>query len=126
MLFYSGEKNAFFHAALHAGAMPADAVKISGARHAQLLAAQSSGKLIAADRRGRPVAVNPPGPTAAQLWDGLRRHRNALLAASDWSQLPDAPPALQAAWRPYRQALRDLPASTRAPAKVVWPEPPAP
>lgn len=56
----------------------------------------------------------------------LRANRNARLAASDWTQLPDA--ALtkdeRAAWTRYRQQLRDLPAITD-PLDPAWPVPPA-
>ena len=38
-----------------------------------------------------------------------RIERNQLLAASDWTQLPDVPLATKEAWATYRQALRDLP-----------------
>jgi len=53
----------------------------------------------------------------------VRVERDALLAASDWVMLPDAPltDAQRAAWREYRQALRDLPAGP----DPVWPTPPA-
>src|SRR6185437_3547082 len=117
MIFFSAEKHGFFHAELHGDRMPADVVKITAARHAELMAAQAAGKLIAADRRGRPIAVDPPPPPPEQLWAWLRRRRDKLLAACDWSQLPDVPAALQEAWRPYRQALRDLPATTEDPGK---------
>jgi hypothetical protein len=52
----------------------------------------------------------------------LRLERDALLAASDWVMLPDAPltDTQRAAWREYRQALRDLPATPDA----GWPTPP--
>lgn len=53
----------------------------------------------------------------------LRRQRRALLEQSDWTQMPDAP-VDQAAWRVYRQALRDLPANTPDPRNPTWPEPP--
>ena len=36
-----------------------------------------------------------------------RSQRNALLSASDWTQLPDAP-IDATAWAVYRQALRDI------------------
>lgn len=44
--------------------------------------------------------------------DGLRDKRSALLASSDWTQMPDAPlsDSKKAEWATYRQALRDLPA----------------
>lgn len=55
----------------------------------------------------------------------LRQERNARLTASDWTQLEDVPPSSKAAWRAYRQALRDLPAATPDPANPVWPTPPS-
>lgn len=54
----------------------------------------------------------------------LRERRNALLAASDWTQVNDAPTDA-AAWAEYRRALRDLPANTPDPEAVTWPEVPA-
>jgi len=41
----------------------------------------------------------------------LRRERNAKLAKTDYTQMPDAPltDAKKAEWATYRQALRDLP-----------------
>ena len=46
-------------------------------------------------------------PTVA--WARLRRERDAKLAATDWRAMPDL--TLSDAWKTYRQALRDLPAS---------------
>lgn len=48
-----------------------------------------------------------------------RAHRNALLAASDWTQMPDAPVDAEA-WRKYRQTLRDHPLDGSP-----WPDLPA-
>lgn len=58
--------------------------------------------------------------------DSLRVSRNRLLAASDWTQMSDCPltDQAQAAWKAYRQALRDLPAKAADPSKVIWPAPP--
>ena len=53
-----------------------------------------------------------------------RARRTQLLAASDWTQLPDVPTATQAAWAGYRQALRDI-TNQPDPASIVWPTPPA-
>lgn len=57
----------------------------------------------------------------------LRARRDALLAASDWTQVPDAPlsAAARKKWATYRQQLRDLPAKTKDPANPSWPKPPA-
>ena len=41
----------------------------------------------------------------------LREERNRLLVESDWMAYPDSP-TITDAWKTYRQALRDLPAST--------------
>lgn len=57
-------------------------------------------------------------------WAALRSERDRLLAACDWTVLSDSPTAT-AAWKTYRQALRDLPANTTDPTAVVWPTPPA-
>lgn len=54
----------------------------------------------------------------------LRVERNARLAASDWTQAPDAPTANVAAWKVYRQALRDLPQRTVYPNAPQWPTAP--
>ena len=40
----------------------------------------------------------------------LREERNRLLVESDWMAYPDSP-TITDAWKTYRQALRDLPAS---------------
>lgn len=50
-----------------------------------------------------------PEATNEQKWEQIKKWRNAQLAASDWTQLPDAPVDKQA-WATYRQSLRDLPA----------------
>ena len=50
----------------------------------------------------------------------VRKQRDALLAQSDWTQLPDAQ-VDKAAWASYRQALRDVPAQAGFPFDVVWP-----
>lgn len=58
--------------------------------------------------------------TVGAQWTVIRAERNRLLAASDWTQLPDAS-ADAAAWAIYRQALRDI--TTQAnPFNIVWPE----
>lgn len=122
-IFYSAEAGGFFHDHLHA-VRPADAVEISPAHHAALLAGQAKGQRIAADADGRPALADHPAPPRDHQWALLRRRRDALLAASDWTQLADAPRAGRAAWAAWRQQLRDLPATVTDPAAVQWPERP--
>lgn len=59
-------------------------------------------------------------------WDEFKGYRNELLFKSDWTQAVDSPltDAKRAEWRTYRQALRDLPASTTDPANPIWPSKP--
>jgi hypothetical protein len=61
--------------------------------------------------------------TDEQKWEFLRLHRDKLLAASDWTQLPDSP-ADKAGWATYRQALRDLPLQNGNADKVIFPSKP--
>jgi len=65
------------------------------------------------------AAYVEPAPTA----DQVRAERDALLAASDWTQVADAP-VDQAAWATYRQALRDVPSQIGFPENVEWPSEP--
>lgn len=67
------------------------------------------------ERRSRAQAEK-----AAELPRQVRDERNRLLAASDWTQIGDAP-VDRAAWAAYRQALRDLPAQPGFPAEIDWP-----
>lgn len=70
-----------------------------------------------ASRTAQWVDDTPPPPTQDQQIDAklaqMRSKRNQLLSACDWTQLADAAldSVTKQAWRVYRQALRDLPAS---------------
>lgn len=98
---------------------------------------------------GQPVRITEPGPLpegltdtapgAFETWDAsagawvpdpakraaaVRAERDARLAASDATALPDYPHADEAArtaWLNYRQALRDVPAQTGFPESLDWP-----
>jgi len=56
-------------------------------------------------------------------WKAIRADRDRRLAASDWTQVSDAP-VDAAAWATYRQQLRDLPQNYILPSDVEWPEEP--
>jgi hypothetical protein len=62
--------------------------------------------------------------TQQTQWDVVRNQRSALLAASDWTQLPDVPLAMKQAWADYRQALRDITLQPD-PFNIIWPTPPS-
>lgn len=59
---------------------------------------------------------------AGYQWADIRAQRNAMLSASDWTQLSDAP-VDKAAWAVYRQALRDI-TQQNNPFNITWPEQP--
>lgn len=68
-----------------------------------------------------------PEPEPSPLtWDDIRATRNAKLAASDWTQLPDVPLSEEQVmeWRTYRQQLRDIAIGEGTPESVVWPTAP--
>ena len=122
MKLYSISTGGFYDPAIHAK-IPADAVKISEAAHAALLAGQAKGKAISADDNGVPVLAERPAPSASALAAAARRQRDRLLAASDWTQLPDSP-VDQKAWAKHRQSLRDITKQSGFPDKIDWPRGP--
>lgn len=56
----------------------------------------------------------------AQAANTVRGQRGLELAASDWTQLPDAQ-VDSAIWAEYRQALRDITLQPGFPFEVEWP-----
>ena len=69
--------------------------------------------------------ATPPSPEQAAA--AARTNRNGLLAASDWTQVADAPLTAdeKSAWKAYRQALRDITGQAGFPESIDWPESPA-
>jgi len=63
------------------------------------------------------------GYTDEHIFGAIRAWRNRQLAASDWTQLPDAP-VDATAWATYRQELRDMMQQNDDPKLIVFPEPP--
>lgn len=71
-----------------------------------------------------PYAEEPPlsllGPDYGAMADDVRKQRNDLLAACDWTQVADAP-VDKDAWAKYRQALRDITDQPDFPVSISWP-----
>ena len=67
-----------------------------------------------------------PSVRDARAWAQVRRERDRLLTASDWTQVADAPltASVKQSWADYRQALRDIPQTQDDPNSIVWPETP--
>ena len=57
----------------------------------------------------------------------LREERDSRLAESDWTQYNDSPlsGSKKTEWATYRQALRDITASTQSIFSVTWPTKPS-
>lgn len=72
---------------------------------------------------GQFTALPVQSPPLESYMDELRAERDRRLAESDWTQLPDAPVDAEL-WRPYRQTLRDFPATVKDPTRPLWPVPP--
>ena len=77
----------------------------------------------------RVMPAPPPTPeaVAAEMAAQARAHRSRLLAACDWTALPDALAALgdkAQAWMLYRAELRAVPQQPGFPATINWPKPP--
>lgn len=64
-MFYSKSTGGFYDPEINEK-IPSDAVEITTEQWQSLMAAQSSGQIIQADKKGNPQAVNPPAPTKDQ------------------------------------------------------------
>lgn len=69
-----------------------------------------------------PASQDEVDTRIAAQWVVVRSQRNAMLAETDWTQLPNAPftPEEQQAWADYRQELRDI-TTQPDPFNIVWP-----
>lgn len=76
-------------------------------------------EVFSAAKANAAAYVEPPVDLEA-LAAQARSKRNTLLAASDWTQVADAP-VDQAAWATYRQELRDITAQAGFPENISWP-----
>ena len=61
--------------------------------------------------------------TDTEQWAAIRVDRDRKLSASDWMANSDV--TMSSAWKTYRQALRDLPASESDPDDISWPSEPS-
>lgn len=97
-MFYSKTTNGFYETAIHGNKIPADAVEITAEEHAALLEAQSQGKVIKGNNKGKPVAVDPPAlPPSAPSVVSMRQARLALLNAGLLQSVNDAVAGLKGA-----------------------------
>lgn len=80
-MYYAKSTNGFYTRDIHGDNIPADAVEIAEARHAELLDGQSNGKIITSDEQGYPVLVDPPQPTYEEMQAQTKANRQAAYVA---------------------------------------------
>lgn len=70
-------------------------------------------------------ALNRVDPPREERIKAAKARRNSLIAATDWTQTDDAKENMSeeksAAWKAYRQALRDVPQQAGFPDVISWP-----
>jgi len=76
------------------------------------------------DKETVTVTYTAVDQTDEEQWASIREQRDAKLAESDWMSYSDSP-TMSSAWKTYRQALRDLPASESDPDDITWPTEPS-
>lgn len=64
-IYYSQTTNGFYDSSINSD-IPSDSVEISVEKHQELLTDQSNGKIITSDKKGNPIAIDPPAPTREQ------------------------------------------------------------
>lgn len=65
-MLYSKSTGGFYDINIHNN-IPSDAVEITKEEHESLLTAQSLGKIISSNNKGKPVAIDPPKPSVEEL-----------------------------------------------------------
>lgn len=125
MIYFSPSTCGFYEDGQGA-APPPDAIAITADERDRALADLRPGHRIVAGDDGKPV-VAAATLTADEVLAVVRRRRNALLTACDWTQAADSPipSADRSAWAEYRQTLRNLPDTITDAGTVEWPTAPS-
>lgn len=120
-MYFSPQYMGFYSSNVHGDNIPGDVVEINDGYYQQLLNDQALGNVIVFDESTRqPIAVTPAPISDVELAQAMRRQRDSLLGASDWTQVADAPVDRQA-WRAYRELLRQVPDQAGFPQEIHWP-----
>jgi hypothetical protein len=119
MRYYSPSTVGFFDSTIHGADIPADAIEITDERHAELMAGQARGRIIAVDEDGHPVLLDPPPPTIEQqqaaldafVTDWIDRQaqaagfRNAAYLVSYFNSINEEWKAIARAFVPWRDGI---------------------
>lgn len=119
-MFYAPSTGGFYTLAIHgAAAIPADAVAITNEYHAELLAAQSAGKLIRPDETGRPVAVDRPPKTWSILVADKITEINAACETAIATITAGYPASEVLSWPKQEAEARSWTANAGAPTPLI-------
>lgn len=93
-LYFSASAGGFYDEAVHGAAIPDDAVPVTRARHAELIAAQAKGAAIVAGEGGRPHVARAPATIAHRRATAIasakrEAQRRILAVAPLWRQAND-------------------------------------
>lgn len=117
--FYSQSTGGFYDSVIHSS-IPDDAVEISEEKYTSLMVAQSTGKIISADKKGNPIAINRPEPSDDELWQARKVTAKQALTESDIMVLRcyESDIKVPAAWVNYRNNLRTVLNDIAAPLPI--------
>ncbi|KVP78217.1 phage tail protein [Burkholderia ubonensis] len=79
-----GNITAFYDSVDSSAPQGVSVIGISDEQWRDLINAQSAGKRLVVDSVGKPVAVDPPPPTRAEVAAAKRAERDSALGATDW------------------------------------------
>lgn len=112
-----------FYSSLFHETLPPGAIEITAEQRQEFMEHMGERALV---QRGDGFKVEAITASSGLTWEIMRRKRNAMLTASDWTQMNDTPLEAGAVekWKAYRQKLRDLPESVTDLDKIKWPKAP--
>lgn len=83
-MYYAESTGGFYSREIHGDNIPPDAVEITDAEHAALLAGQSTGKIITAGAGGKPVLADQPKATAPHVWERIKAERDRRIQSGGY------------------------------------------
>lgn len=118
-MFYSKTTGGFYSREIHGDNIPSDAVEITVALHAELIEGQSQGKIISADKNGKPVLKNPPPLTLDEVKAAKLAEINAACDAEIEAIKVSYPDTEVMSWDKQEQEARALLANATATTPLI-------
>lgn len=87
MKFYSAKENAFYDSEINVNGMPGDAINISDEEWLSLIEG-GQGKILSADKQGKPVRIDRPPLTKQELIEQADSKRTTLMKNTSVAILP--------------------------------------